>query len=225
MPPKKRRQQQQHSEEEKQSKKKKTQDDEEAKGSDVDSTSKSKRQLRFDEDVDDTRNYWLLKSEPNSRFVNGVDVKFSLTDLMSAEEQTTCWDGVRNMEARNNMRKMKTGDLAFFYHSNCRDPGIAGLVQIVKEAYPDHTQFDSENPHFDAKSTSEEPRWDMVDVKFVRRLKRFISLSEIRKYYVDHTSNNGPLMNVGVITRKRLSVQPVTKTEFDFILDLESKME
>ena len=224
MPPKKRRQQQQHSEEEKQSKKKKTQD-EEAKESDVDSTSKSKRQLKFDDDVDDIRNYWLLKSEPNSRIVNGIDVKFSLTDLMSAEEQTTCWDGVRNMEARNNMRKMKVGDLAFFYHSNCRDPGIAGLVQIVKEAYPDHTQFDSENPHFDAKSTPEEPRWDMVDVKFVRRLRRFISLSEIRKYYLEHTSNNGPLMNVGVITRKRLSVQPVTKTEFDFILDLESKSE
>lgn len=224
MPPKKRRQQQQHSEEEKQSKKKKTQD-EESKESDIDSTSKSKRQLKFDDDVDDVRNYWLLKSEPNSRIVNGIDVKFSLTDLMSAEEQTTCWDGVRNMEARNNMRKMKIGDLAFFYHSNCRDPGIAGLVQIVKEAYPDHTQFDSENPHFDAKSTPEEPRWDMVDVKFVRRLRRFISLSEIRKYYLEHTSNNGPLMNVGVITRKRLSVQPVTKTEFDFILDLESKSE
>lgn len=224
MPPKKRRQQQQHSEEEKQSKKKKT-EDEETEGSDIESTSKSKRQLKFDEDVDDTRNYWLLKSEPNSRIVNGIDVKFSLTDLMSAEEQTTCWDGIRNMEARNNMRKMKIGDLAFFYHSNCRDPGIAGLVQIVKEAYPDHTQFDDENPHFDAKSTLEEPRWDMVDVKFVRRLRRFISLSEIRKYYIEHTSNNGPLMNVGVITRKRLSVQPVTKTEFDFILDLESKLE
>ena len=184
---------------------------------------KSRRQLNFGED--ESRNYWILKSEPNKRLVNNVDVSYSLTALMSEPGQQTCWDGVRNMEARNNLRKMKIGDIAFFYHSNCRDPGIVGIVQIVKEAYPDPSQFSIAEPYFDKKSTAEEPRWDMVDVKFVRRMRRDISLAELRKYYREHSQSDGPLKDLVVVERHRLSVLPLTKSQYEFILQLEAKNE
>jgi len=83
---------------------------------------------------------WLIKSEPESRIERGVDVKFSLDDLRREPQSTACWDGVRNYQARNNMRAMLAGQRVFFYHSNCKEPAIVGLVEVVKEAYPDHTQ-------------------------------------------------------------------------------------
>jgi predicted RNA-binding protein with PUA-like domain len=106
--------------------------------------------------------YWLMKSEPESRIVNGTDVKFGIDDLLACEGCTACWDGVRNYQARNFMKDMRLGDKAFFYHSNCKDPGIAGLVEIVKGAYIDHTQFDKKDPHYDPKSTKADPKWFMV---------------------------------------------------------------
>ena len=96
--------------------------------------------------------HWLIKSEPETRMENGVDLRFSFQDLKAEPDSTAFWDGVRNYSARNNMRAMKVGQQAFFYHSNTKPPGIIGIVDIVKEAYVDHTQFDPKDPHYDAKS-------------------------------------------------------------------------
>jgi predicted RNA-binding protein with PUA-like domain len=150
--------------------------------------------------------YWLMKSEPG---------EFSIDDLASRPRQTEHWDGVRNYQARNMMRDgMKTGDLVFFYHSNCETPGIVGIARIVREAYPDHTAFDPENKHFDPSSDPEKPRWLMVDVQFVRKLKRTITLAELK---------DGPeLQGLALIRRgNRLSIMPVEEAAWDFILSLE----
>uniref|UniRef100_A0A8C3WBT7 Thymocyte nuclear protein 1 n=1 Tax=Catagonus wagneri TaxID=51154 RepID=A0A8C3WBT7_9CETA len=167
--------------------------------------------------------YWLMKSEPESRLEKGVDVKFSIEDLKAQPRQTTCWDGVRNYQARNFLRAMKLEEEAFFYHSNCREPGIAGLMKIVKEAYPDHTQFEKNSPHYDPSSKEDNPKWSMVDVQFVRMMKRFIPLAELKTHHQAHKATGGPLKNMALFTRQRLSVQPLTREEFDFILSLEEK--
>jgi len=166
---------------------------------------------------------WLFKSEPESRYEKGVDVKFGFSDLKEEEDETACWDGVRNYQARNFMREMKVGQEAFFYHSNTKIPGIIGLVTIVKEAYPDHTQFDSKDPHYDPKSNKSAPRWDMVDVKYNRKLKRYISLKELKELHLKQKSNGGPLRNLAMFTKARLSVQPITEEEWNYILDLENQ--
>ncbi|XP_067221004.1 thymocyte nuclear protein 1 isoform X3 [Chanodichthys erythropterus] len=144
--------------------------------------------------------HWLMKSEPESRIENGVDVK-----------------------ARNFMRDMKVGQQAFFYHSNCKEPGIAGLMKIVKEAYVDHTQFDKKDAHYDPSSKADNPKWSMVDVQFERVAKRFISLAELKKYHLQHKAKGGPLKDMALFTRARLSVQPLTAEEFDFVLSLENE--
>ncbi|XP_034025010.1 thymocyte nuclear protein 1 isoform X3 [Thalassophryne amazonica] len=167
--------------------------------------------------------YWLMKSEPESRFEKGVDVKFGIDDLKALPNQTGCWDGVRNYQACNFMRQMKEGQLAFFYHSNCKEPGIAGLMKIVKEAYVDHTQFDKKDVHFDSTSKPDNPKWSMVDVQYQRMMKRFLTLSELKVYHLQHRSKGGPLKDVALFTRARLSVQPLTSKEFDFILSMEDK--
>ena len=154
--------------------------------------------------------YWLMKSEPD---VFGID------DLAKLPKKTTHWDGVRNFQARNFMRdQMRRGDLAFFYHSNCDEPGIAGVVKIVKEGYPDHTAFDPDDPHFDVESDPDKPRWYMVDVQLVRKFERVISLEELR------THASGKLKEMIVLKRgNRLSITPVTKSEWQFIESLEEK--
>ncbi|XP_031729508.1 thymocyte nuclear protein 1 isoform X2 [Anarrhichthys ocellatus] len=167
--------------------------------------------------------HWLMKSEPESRFENDIDVKFGIEDLKALPDQTGCWDGVRNYQARNFMRQMKDGQLAFFYHSNCKEPGIAGLMTIVKEAYVDHTQFDKKDVHFDANSKADNPKWSMVDVQYQRMMKRFLPLSELKKYHLQHRATGGPLKDVALFTRARLSVQPLTPEEFDFVLNLEDE--
>ncbi|KAJ7995514.1 hypothetical protein DPEC_G00245370 [Dallia pectoralis] len=168
--------------------------------------------------------HWLMKSEPESRFENGIDVKFGIEDLKALSNQTGCWDGVRNYQARNFMRDMKEEQRAFFYHSNCKEPGIAGIMKIVKESYVDHTQFDKKDVHYDASSKPDNPKWSMVDVKFERMLKRFIPLSELKKIHLLHKSAKvGPLRDMALFTRARLSVQPLTRDEFDFVLNLEDK--
>ncbi|XP_069470213.1 thymocyte nuclear protein 1 [Ambystoma mexicanum] len=166
---------------------------------------------------------WLMKSEPESRLENGVDMKFGIEDLKMQPKQTACWDGVRNYQARNFMRDMKVGQEAFFYHSNCKEPGIAGIIKIVKAAYVDHTQFDKKDSHYDPSSQEENPKWSMVDVQFVRMTKRFIPLAELKVYYQEHAATGGPLKNMALFTRSRLSVQPLIKEEFEFILSLEDK--
>ncbi|MGB5180001.1 MAG: EVE domain-containing protein [Gammaproteobacteria bacterium] len=151
-------------------------------------------------------NYWLMKSEP--------DV-FGIEDLVKRPGKTEPWDGVRNYQARNMMRDdMKKGDLAFLYHSNCKQPGIAGIMKIVREGYPDHTAFDTKQKYFDPKSDPEHPRWYMVDVRHVRTLKRIITLTELKT----HDELSGLLL---LRRGNRLSVMPVSETHWDFILSLE----
>ena len=151
-------------------------------------------------------NHWLMKSEP--------DV-FGIEDLVKRPGKTEPWDGVRNYQARNMMRDdMKKGDLAFIYHSNCKQPGIAGIMKIVREGYPDHTAFDAKEKYFDPKSDPENPRWYMVDVRHVRTLKRIITLTELKTHY---ELSELPLVRRG----NRLSVMPINKTHWDFILSLE----
>lgn len=153
-------------------------------------------------------NYWLLKSEPDS---------FSIDALGKATNQTTTWDGVRNFQARNMLRDaMKKGDLAFFYHSSCDIPGIAGIVSVVREGYPDVTAFDPKHHHYDADSKKDAPRWFVVDLKLKRKLKRVITLDELRKY-ADKKLKDFVLLRRG----NRLSVMPVSKQDWDFVLGLE----
>ena len=148
--------------------------------------------------------YWLLKSEPD---------EFSIDDLAAAKGRTTAWFGVRNYQARNFMRdQMRIGDRAFFYHSSCPEPGIAGIVEITAQAYPDAAQFDRKSPYFDAKATREAPRWVSVDVKLVDKL-RFVSLAELREH--------AALARMRVLQRgNRLSVTPVDPAEWKFVLKL-----
>ncbi|XP_061637172.1 thymocyte nuclear protein 1 isoform X2 [Phyllopteryx taeniolatus] len=166
---------------------------------------------------------WLMKSEPESRFQKGIDVKFGIEDLKALPNQTSCWDGIRNYQARNFMRQMKEGQLVFFYHSNCKEPGIVGIMKIVKEAYVDHTQFDKKDVHFDASSKQENPKWSMVDVQYQRMLKRFLPLAELKQYHLQHRAKGGPLKDAMLLTRIRLSVQALTTAQFDFILSLEDQ--
>lgn len=153
-------------------------------------------------------NYWLMKSEPDA---------YSLDDLANEPKKTEHWDGIRNYQARNFMRDdMKKGDLAFFYHSNCAEPGIVGIVEVVKEAYPDHTSWDKKSKYYDAKSSKENPRWLMVDVKLKKRLKRNVTLREMKEKL--------PLKDMRLVARgNRLSIMPVEKKEWDYILKLAEK--
>lgn len=149
-------------------------------------------------------NYWLMKSEPN---------EFSIDDLKRRPDKTEPWDGVRNYQARNFMRdEMKKGDQVFFYHSNCEVPGIVGIARVVREGYPDHTAFDPKDKHYDPKSDPDNPRWFMVDVKFVRKFEDTISLQQLKEY---KSLAGMRLLQKG----NRLSVMPVTKKEWDFIVN------
>ncbi|MCK5091879.1 MAG: EVE domain-containing protein [Gammaproteobacteria bacterium] len=151
-------------------------------------------------------NYWLMKSEPN---------EFSIDDLKTQPGRTEHWDGVRNYQARNMMRdQMKIGDQVFFYHSNCETPGIVGIAKVVREGYPDFTAFEPKDPHYDPKSDPDNPRWYMVDIKYVRKLKRTISLKELKEI---SALSEMPLVRKG----NRLSVMPTTKQQWQHILKLE----
>lgn len=160
------------------------------------------------------RKFFLIKSEPESRFENGVDMKFSIDDLAKCKNQTEHWDGVRNYAARNIMRdEMKLNDQAFFYHSNCKQPGIVGIVDVVRESYADFTAFDPKDPHYDARSTPQKPLWFMVDVKLREKFPRIVTLEELKK----HKSR---LADMDLFKTSRLSVQRVPKHCFEFICDL-----
>lgn len=149
-----------------------------------------------------------MKSEPEC---------FSIDDLKKSPKQTTPWDGVRNYQARNFIRnEMRPGDLVFFYHSNCNPPGIAGIAEIVSEPYPDYTAFDPESEHPDPKSTLENPRWYMVDVRFKEKFSHLIPLEELKKY---PELEKMPLVRKG----NRLSVMPVSEKEWNFIKKLAEK--
>jgi predicted RNA-binding protein with PUA-like domain len=148
--------------------------------------------------------YWLMKSEP--------DV-YSIDDL--ERDGREMWDSIRNYQARNMMRDdMQIGDKVFFYHSNCKEPAVAGIARVASEPYPDPTQFDPDSKYFDPKSTEDDPRWILVDVEFVRKLSRPIPLAEIKKH---------PGLDGMILTRRgnRLSIMPVDKHHWDTILTLE----
>jgi len=150
--------------------------------------------------------YWLMKSEPDT---------FGIDDLMQRPRQTEHWDGVRNYQARNMLRdEMKKGDHAFFYHSSCDEPAIVGIVEIVRASYPDFTAFDPESPYFDPKSTTDSPRWYMVDVRFRRKLRRPITLAELKQ--------QPALVGLPLLRRgNRLSILPISEEEWKYILSLE----
>ena len=149
-----------------------------------------------------------MKSEP---------YVYSIDNLAEDENQTTCWDGVRNYQARNLMRdEMKKGDLVLYYHSNAKPPGVAGVAKVVQESYPDHTQFDKKSKYFDPKATRETPRWFMVDIKLVKKFKTFLPLDELKTV---KALEGMVLLQKG----SRLSVQPVTKKQYETILKLGSK--
>ena len=149
--------------------------------------------------------HWLFKSEPTT---------FGIDALEHTKNQTTHWDGVRNYQVRNMMRdQMKVGDLAFFYHSNCTPPGIAGIIKIVKSGYPDHSAFDAKSKYYDPDSSPDKPRWFMVDVKLIKKFPHLITLEELK---------NHPALRDMAVNRKgnRLSITPVTEEEWDVILAL-----
>lgn len=150
------------------------------------------------------QSYWLMKSEPSV---------FSFDDLKKRPASTDSWEGVRNYQARNYMKQMKRGDLVLFYHSNCEEPGVVGLAEVVREAYPDHAAWSRASKYFDPKSTPEAPRWFMVDVKWKRAFTRTVSLAELRRV---------PELSGMALLRKgqRLSVMPVAGAEFRRICSL-----
>ena len=152
-------------------------------------------------------NYWLLKTEPSA---------FSFDDLLEAPRKTTGWGGVRNYQARNSLRdEMKKGDLALIYHSNADPSAVVGIAEVVREGHPDPTQFDSrDEDHYDAASTPEAPRWFQVEVKALRKLKRPVSLEEIK--------GTKALQGMLLVQRSRLSVQKVSKSDFEAIVRLGS---
>lgn len=145
--------------------------------------------------------FWLMKSEPD---------EVSIDDLAAAPDGIVPWFGVRNYQARNFMRDtMQIGDLAFFYHSGCAEPGIAGICEVCSAPYPDETQFVAVNPYFDPKSKPEQPRWWLRDVRFVRKT-RYLPLAELRQH--------PELANMRLLARgNRLSITPVTAEEWAFI--------
>lgn len=149
-------------------------------------------------------NFWLMKSEPD---------EFSIDDLAKAPRKTSPWTGIRNYQARNFMRdNMQVGDLAFFYNSSCPEPGIVGIMKVSKRAYPDETQFDPTSEYFDPKSSRENARWLHVNLTFVRRT-RLLPLGELRQH--------GALASMRVLQRgNRLSITPVTASEWDYITKL-----
>jgi predicted RNA-binding protein with PUA-like domain len=149
--------------------------------------------------------YWLMKSEPD---------EFSLADLQKRRREP--WTGVRNYQARNFMRAAKQGDVVLFYHSNCTEPGIVGLAEVIQTAFPDPTQFDKKSDYYDAKSTADNPRWSCVEVGYIETFRRLVSLEDLRQ---------SPALKSLLILRpgNRLSVTPVTAQEFREIKKLGSR--
>jgi predicted RNA-binding protein with PUA-like domain len=152
--------------------------------------------------------YWLMKSEPDA---------FGIDDLEARGEAGEPWDGVRNYQARNMMRDaMQVGDGVLFYHSNCEVPGVVGIAEVSSAPYPDPTAFDPDAKYHDPGSDPEHPRWYLVEIRYVRHLRRTISLGELKGHA------EGGLKDLPLVRRgNRLSVMPVTQAQWDFVLSLE----
>ena len=145
-------------------------------------------------------NYWLMKSEPSAYSIETLE-----------KEKETIWDGIRNYQARNFMRKMEIGDQAFFYHSNCKPPGIVGLMEIIDKNIIDPTQFDKNSKYYDSKSDKSNPRWDCVKVRFLFKSKEIISLKELRLFFKEEEL---------LVVKKgnRLSILPVPKKSANLLI-------
>lgn len=150
-------------------------------------------------------NYWLMKSEPHV---------FSFDNLLASPEQTSPWEGIRNYQARNFMRdSMKKGDQILYYHSSTQIPGIAGVAEVISKPYPDPSQFNPESDYYDPKASQDNVRWVMVDIKAVRKLERYLPLAELKE--------QAKLKDMRLLQKgNRLSIMPVSKEEFRFILKL-----
>jgi predicted RNA-binding protein with PUA-like domain len=150
----------------------------------------------------DIVNYWLIKSEPDA---------YSIDDL--ERDGTEHWDGIRNYQARNLMRhEMAVGDRVLFHHSQTNPPAVVGIAEVASEPYPDHTQFDPSSKYFDEKSDPDDPRWWMRDMRFVEKFPRPVGMPELRTH--------PDLAGMVLLNRSRLSIQPVTQQEFEFIVAL-----
>ena len=156
----------------------------------------------------DAPDFWLIKSEPH---------EFPLEALQGSPNGQGFWDGVRNYVARNNMQGMKVGDQAFFYHSSCKEPGCVGICEVAVEAAVDATALDPNHKYYDAKSDPAKPRWFGVEFKYVRHLRRPVTLQELKMH------KDGPLASMDLFRQSRLSVQRVSKAEWEFILALEKQ--
>ncbi len=154
------------------------------------------------------RRYWLMKSDPQT---------FGLRHLKRSQNRTTCWDGVRNYQARNLLRdEIKKGDVVLYYHSRTPPMGVAGLARVVREGYPDPTQFDAKDKYHDPKSQKDAPRWYCVDIKFTRKFKNVVTLAAMKA-----EKRLGKMM---VVQRgARLSVQPVTKAAYEIVLEMATR--
>ncbi|KAG9254792.1 PUA-like domain-containing protein [Emericellopsis atlantica] len=162
--------------------------------------------------------YWLMKAEPETRMENGHDVRFSIDDLRACDKPEG-WDGIRNYAARKNLRAMNAGDMAFFYHSNCKVPGIVGTMEIVREASEDISARRPGTPYYDPKSTKENPKWSLVHVEFRRKFAVPIALPELR----DLGKDDGPLANMQMLKLARMSVSKVSKQEWETLCALADK--
>lgn len=149
--------------------------------------------------------YWLIKSEP---------ITYGIQNLAQKPHKADCWEGVRNFQARNFIRSMQKNDQAFFYHSNCKEPGIVGIVTIIREAYPDPKAWDPKSPYYDKRASQDNPLWSMMDVKLKETFHHIISLKELRHH--EKQLNPFPLLTKG----NRLSIIPVTAEQWNFILTL-----
>ncbi|KAH8916781.1 DUF55-domain-containing protein [Atractiella rhizophila] len=179
-----------------------------------------------DSDTTPARRYWLMKAEPESRIVKGKDVAFSVDHFETLG--VSPWDGVRNAQAKNFMKNdMKVGDGILFYHSNCKEPGVAALAEVAKEGYVDHTAFDETHPYYDAKSDKDNPKWFMVDVAFQERLPHLVSLKLLQSIaalsalpeplsYLSDSMLSG-IKDMTLIKRGRLSVQPVEPIVYEAV--------
>ena len=153
------------------------------------------------------KQYWLMKSEPGAYSIDTFQ-----------QDRKTLWDGIRNYQARNfMMNEMSVGDEVLFYHSNAKPPGVIGLAQVSRPAQPDPTALDKKSKYFDPKSTKEKPIWYCVEIQFVKKFKRLVSLDEIRK--------EKKLQKMKLLSHSRLSIQPLTKSEFNHIAKLAATTE
>ncbi|CZT42645.1 uncharacterized protein RSE6_16031 [Rhynchosporium secalis] len=186
------------------------------------------------EDNSSERQYWLLKAEPESRIEKGKDIKFSIDDL-AAKTEPEPWDGIRNFAARNNLRAMKKGDLALFYHSSCKVPAIVGTMEIVEEHTPDCLSFpprfnftyahtsclavsahDPSAPYYDASSKPSEPKWSVVHVTFRQKLGTPITLKELKAWQAE---KGHPLESMQMLKLTRMSVSKVSEAEWQFLVE------